>query len=271
MTSRPLRIAPRGFTLTEVAVVVAIVALLIGGTLMTLAAQNAAREVNDTRRTLELARDAIVGFVIQNGRLPCPAFAGGIGREAFVNPATDRSCSVPLNGVVPALDLGIGPTNGAGHLVDAWGNAIRYSVSQWVANPPAAPVSCPPNAGPIDFTKCPAFTTADAMKALGFGTLPTTFPNLLRVCDAAACGGQQFFTPAVLYSTGKNFSNQALAGAAGGVDEEANINFAGVPHNGTFVSHEPRPAGAPGNEYDDIVIWVSPNVLYNRMIAAGAI
>ena len=48
------------FTLTELAIVVAIVALLVGGTVLTISAQNSAREINDTRRTLEMARDVSV-------------------------------------------------------------------------------------------------------------------------------------------------------------------------------------------------------------------
>ncbi len=34
-----------------------------------------------------------------------------------------------------------------------------------------------------------------------------------------------------------------------------------------FVSHTPTPPGL--NEFDDLVIWISPNILYNRLIAAG--
>lgn len=265
--------APRGFTRTELAVVLLIVALVIGGTLMTLSAQNEARQLGDTQRTLEQARDAIIGFAIRNERLPCPA-SGATGVETFVS-ATDLSCFVPAtpaNRFVPALTLGIGPTDAQGFLIDAWGNRIRYYVSQWSQNAPA-PANCPPippNAGPLDFTRCPAFTTAGAMKNLGLTTLPNAFPQLLRICDTAGCTGQQFATPAVILSPGKNFGAEAFAGAAGGVDEEANVHL-GTAFDGTFVIHEARPAGGAGGEFDDLVIWLSPNILYNRLIAAGAI
>ncbi len=31
------------------------------------------------------------------------------------------------------------------------------------------------------------------------------------------------------------------------------------------ASDNPR---APGGAYDDVVLWISPNILYNRMVAA---
>jgi len=271
----------RGFTLAEVAIVFLIVALLIGGTVVTFSAQNEARQISDTQRTLEQARDAIIGFAIRNERLPCPAAGAATGVEAFVNagPVTpiDLSCSAPLNGFVPALALGIGPTDGQGYLIDAWGNRIRYAVSQWVQSAPAAPNNCPPvapspppvNPGPLDYTKCPAFTTVGAMKGLGLAAIPANAVTMLRVCNAAACAAPPlpdlqltFFAPAVLYSTGKNGS------AAGvGTDEQENASPDGI-----FVSRTPTPfEAAPLAGFDDLVIWVSPNILYHRIIAAGAL
>ena len=48
-----------GFTLTELAVVLMIVALLIGGMLVPLSAQNDIRNVNETQKTLNDIRDAL--------------------------------------------------------------------------------------------------------------------------------------------------------------------------------------------------------------------
>jgi prepilin-type N-terminal cleavage/methylation domain-containing protein len=279
-----VRGAQAGFTLTELAVVVAIVALLVGGVLMTLAAQNNVREVRDTQRTLELARDALLGFAAANGRLPCPAPAppaptaapGPFAVESFVDavtppPATDLRCAAAGGeGFLPAITLGIGPTDRHGYLLDAWGNPLRYAVST------ALPIgsggfllaSCPPNpvapANP-DFTRCPVFTTANAILSLGFAALPNTFANgLLRVCTEAACTGPQILTPAVVWSPGKNFT----LGAPAGADEQANLTFGG---DRTFVHHTPAPAGAPGGEFDDIVVSIPPAVLYNRLLAAGGV
>ncbi len=265
----------RGFTLTEVAIVFMIVALLIGGTVLTFSAQNDARQVTDTQRTLEQARDAIIGFTIRAERLPCPArgLAGDTGVEAFTNPAgppVDLSCAVPINGFVPAVTLGIGPTDAQGYLIDSWGNRIRYSVSQWpTGSPNATAGSCPPfaptpppvNPGPLDYTQCPAFTTAGAMKGVGLATIPATAATMLQVCNTAACG-LTFFAPAVLYSVGRN---GAFPGV--GTDEQENTDGDLI-----FVSRTPTPfEAAPLAGFDDLVIWVSPNILYNRLIATGAL
>lgn len=263
----------RGFTLTEIAIVFMIVALLIGGTVLTFSAQNDARQITETQRTLEQARDAIIGFTIRTERLPCPANGATTGVEAFFNPGPalpiDLSCNFP-DGFVPALTLGIGPTDAQGFLIDSWGNRIRYAVSQWpTGSPNATAGSCPPlapspppvNPGPLNYAQCPAFTTAGAMKGLGLATIPANPATMLQVCNAAACG-LTFFSPAVLYSLGRN---GAFPGV--GTDELENTDGDLI-----FVSRTPTPfEAAPLAGFDDLVIWVSPNILYHRLIAAGAL
>jgi len=54
-----VRSRQHGFTLAELAIVTVIIALLIGGTVLTFSAQNDAREIADTQRTLDQARDAV--------------------------------------------------------------------------------------------------------------------------------------------------------------------------------------------------------------------
>ncbi len=268
----------RGFTLTEIAIVFMIVALLIGGAVLTFTAQTEAREIADTQRTLDQAREAIIGFALRNGRLPCPAPLGGaIAVERFcVEPAANGAppppactftfavpahgrCSNP-DGVVPAATLGIGPTNVNGLLIDAWLQPIRYRVTEV-----DAPAPSPAN------TKL--FTATGEMRR-HLLTTPPVVPDLL-VCTTnagagpawppgpPACGaGPGFQTPAVVFSTGKNAS---VAGV--GTDEMENGNGDRI-----FVARSPTPfEAAPAAGFDDLVIWVSPNILYNRLIAAGAL
>jgi len=61
-------------------------------------------------------------------------------------------------------------------------------------------------------------------------------------------------------------------GATGGTsnDEIRNAKTATSYNDRAFIYHTPVPAGS-SDEFDDIVTWLSPNVLYNRMVAAGAI
>src|SRR3977135_2949721 len=63
----------KGFSLVELAVSLAIIALLLAGALIPLSAQLDVRNGADTQRSMESIRDAIIGFAQANGRLPCPA------------------------------------------------------------------------------------------------------------------------------------------------------------------------------------------------------
>jgi len=71
-------------------------------------------------------------------------------------------------------------------------------------------------------------------------------------------------TPAIVYSTGRN------GGYGGtGIDELANPNRNSLNNDRVFISHMPTPSAAANGEFDDIVIWLSPNTLFNRMVTAG--
>ena len=249
----PTRARARGFTLTELAIVVMIIALLGGGLLMTLAAQNENRELAETRRALEVARDALIGFAVANGRLPCPATAASNGRE---DPIGGGACAITLDpsgaltqpGLLPAITLGIGPTNNVGQLVDAWGNPVRYAVARMA---PVASVN--------------ALTTAGALKAAGYSGLTPDLTVCVNLPGAAAgvCGADRVSTQvaAVVFSTGKSGASGPL-----GPDEQENLNIGvAAARNPYFVTH---PSLA---DFDDILVTLSPNVLYGRLVAAGAL
>lgn len=268
----------RGFTLTELAVVVTIIALILGGVVLTMGAVSSAREVEQTQRQLDEAREALLGFFLRNGRFPCPAAPAATGVESFVSPgalpapvaspAFDIRCSNPFDGFLPAVTLGLSRTDNQGYLQDAWGNRVRYAVTAWVPAPPFDAAQCPPNTATPDFTKCPVFTTSGGVAARGLANITASAATMLSVCNRLACGAPAapetpltFFAPAVVFSTGRNFAVVAPL-----LDELENVN-----NDGIFVVHTPRPAGAAAGEFDDLVTWISPNILYNRLIAAGAI
>src|SRR5258708_14413553 len=84
-------IRSRGFSLVELAVALAIIALLLAGALIPLSTQIDVRNGADTQRSMESIRDAITGFAQANGRLPCPANgatpAGAIDDPTWASPA----------------------------------------------------------------------------------------------------------------------------------------------------------------------------------------
>lgn len=248
-----------GFTLVEMAIVLMIVGLLLGGLIPTLSAQMESQRINETRKSLIEIQDALVGFAIANGRFPCPASASN-GEESFATSPTPGSpsngiCSSFFNGFVPAVTLGLSPVGDQGHLLDGWSNSIRYAVSNKAVSEVAN-----------------TFTRTDGMRGATMANIANT--DLLHVCASATgitasdCGpalnkltGK---TPALIYSTGKN------GGYGGtGTDELANPNPNSANNDRVFVSHTPAPSTATNGEFDDLVIWISPNTLFNRMVTAG--
>src|SRR5258708_25876733 len=90
-------IRSRGFSLVELAVALAIIALLLAGALIPLSTQIDARNGADTQRSMEAIRAAIIRFAQANGRLPCPADgslpAGALG--AGTQQLSRNSCTAP--------------------------------------------------------------------------------------------------------------------------------------------------------------------------------
>ncbi len=250
-----------GFTLAEVAIVVLIVGLLLGGLLGTYSTQVDLSRTAETKKTLETARDALVGFAAANGRLPCPATSTSNGVEVgnvagVATVGVGGVCQVgfaagggqPGLGFVPAATLALTPTDSQGYLIDSWGSRIRYAVT---------------NSGSSEFT------TQGQIRTKLTDLDPNTPSPDLRICttstgaSSTTCSGTSttltISAVAVIFSTGKN---GATGGA--GTDESKNLD-----NDRVFISHEPTPAGAANGEFDDILIWLSPSILYNRILSGS--
>lgn len=260
--------ATRGFTLIELAVVLLILGALFAGILIPFTTQVELRRVNDTQKTLTEIREALIGFAAANGRLPCSASPGSNGQESFGagGSASNGNCSNFFNGFVPGAVLGIGPTDGAGFVLDAWNNRIRYAVTNADRSPIGSAAPLNPNTN-FDFTSLGTVPAANGeMRNVGMAVLA---PDL-RVCSINTCAGGSVLinnAVAVIYSTGPNANRPDPGGVR--IDENANPNPNSADNNQTFVSHDRAGENNPNGEFDDIVIWLSPNILYARMITAG--
>lgn len=244
------RATQHGFTLLELAIVLVIVALLSTGLMVSIVAQRDSVAIAETQRRLAEARDALLGFAAANGRLPCPAAPAATGIE---QPVGGGNCDNPWDGFLPALTLGLYPTDENGYALDGWGNPIRYGVTTYTH------ASCP--------SSC--FTTANGVKLAWNASVSALAPDL-NICNttdgatgsgasAACAAGSRLATNAValVFSRG---TNGGIAPSS--ADELANGNA-----DRLYVSRTPTPAGA--NEFDDIVLWISPHLLYNRLIVVG--
>lgn len=278
----------RGFTLMELAMVMFIFALLLGGMILPLSAQNELRHRTDTQKILADARDALIGFAMINGRLPCPASSTSNGLESFCSnqsgactatttwaspgAADHGRCSNPHDGFLPAASLGFTPVDNAGYAVDGWGdetvNRIRYAVSDISYTPTAATTYCQPS-GVAGTTAFYPFTCPNGMKEI-FSSVSSSD---LRICngganvsnagtasaDCTAGNALASDAVAVLYSLGKN------GGSSGsGTDENHNPN----PQS-TLAADRVFVDAAQSATFDDTVLWISKSGLLGRMVTAG--
>lgn len=257
-----------GFTLTELAVVFAIVALLIGGAMMTLSAQVEQRNNDETLRRLNAAADAVLAYAIVNRRLPCPArytsaASHSQGQESFCTGATGTcsgsetttvqthgNCSNFYDGYVPAASVGLTSVDASGFAVDAWGNRLRYSV----ARDNTACTTTPP-------ANTRLWTSETNLKTYGVSCRP----NDLDICADAACATRTVSTQTAVFtvfSTGKN----GAVTTAYGADESENTDG-----DARFVSRAPSGADSTAGSFDDLMVVEPVGVLYSKLISAGVL
>lgn len=216
----------RGFTLTEIAVVLFIISLLLGSMMLPLSAQIDNRDNAEAQKVLGEIRDSLIGYAASHYAtdtrpyLPCP----DTNDDGVENRGGGGACT-SVEGRIPWTTLGLGRT-------DPWNNRYRYRI-----------------------------TTAFANSSTGF---QLSTPSNIDVCTDGACGTLiANDVPAIVLSHGKNgagaFNSSGGTNAASADANEAE-NSDG---NKDFVNKEGDPS------YDDLVIWLSPNILFNRMVAAG--
>ncbi len=129
----------KGFTLIEMAVVLVIVGLLLGGLLVPLATQMETDRRKETAATLESIREALIGYAVINDRLPCPdTNTDGIAEATCNSGANQRNVSG-----LPYATLGVSRT-------DAWGNTWTYAVNGAYTQPLALPPPAITNNGQGD-------------------------------------------------------------------------------------------------------------------------
>lgn len=255
-----------GFTLVEMAMVLMIIALLLGGLLPVISGQIEQQRNAETRKQLAEIRDALMGFAVANNRLPCPAQAtlatdaANAGKEARKNSScacqttsgstkkiADASGSrvacadTAIVGVVPWATLGVSET-------DAWGRRFTYQVTSDFADgtdgtTEAAANACQKSTG-VSFQMC---SEANLKVLIAAGSATTLVDLVPAIAISHGVNGAGGYTNA-----GNKLTNSADA------DEAENADT-----TNSLVSHDPSPT------FDDLLVWTPPNLLLSRMISAG--
>lgn len=227
-----------GFTLVEMAIVLVIVGLLLAAFLTPLSAQIDQRNYAETENSLQEIKEALIGYALSHGYFPCPAISATNGAED----RTLTSCTGGKRvGILPWNELGVPQ-------VDSWGHIYRYSV-----------------------------TLAYADSATKISLSPLTASDITITTRDSAGNSQNLSNansiPVAIMSMGKNgvwgFDNsgvQVADSSATNLDEDINGNGNGRTFKSRFSTTN---TAITGGEFDDIVVWISPNVYLNRMVAAG--
>ena len=234
----------RGFTLIELAMVLFIVSLLLGGLLVPLATQIEARQRSDAEDQLEKIREALVGFAIINGRLPCHSTESdpasiNYGMEdpaAPCNPST-ATAGWTGDGILPWKTLGLNNS------LDPWGVQRTATADAWT--------------GHWRYRVQSSFASTFTLN-----TSPTT--NRLCVLDASGnlLNSTSENPVAIIYSTGANKTVEGL-----------NVTYEATSTSTDCVNNTPitYQGGAASANFDDITIWLTRPLLFNRMVSAGVL
>lgn len=244
-----------GFTLVEIAVVMLIMTLLMAGLAPTITRQIDQQRTSETRRQLDEIRSSILGFAVVNGRLPYPACgtlqANTSNAGLELSPASAAACASASDiAVLPWATLGLSET-------DAWGRRFSYRVTGTYADVTGgASGSCPASVG-VSFQICSSGDINIKESAAG-SNVASSLPVVIISHGNNGCGA---YTP----NGGNKIAISVGDSSGGDCGNAGNDQFenADVTTNSTFVSK------TFSSNYDDLVVWITPNTLTSRMVAAG--
>ena len=249
-------ITQSGFTLIEIAIVLLVVAILLGYSVAMLPVQQELKQYRHANTEMDSIIEHLIAFAQVNGRLPCPdtstdtdGVANGIDGEEDPHANVTVGCEA-FFGFLPARTLGInGKYDAAGRLIDPWGSGYGYAVS---------------NIDTGDGN--PDLVTGNGIRDEG---LAAVIPDL-QICSDSDTAGPDLTCAAVsgtavvenvavvIVSLGKDFTLPASS-------EIQDENVDGF-HNGTtdkVYIFSPR-----RDDYDDVVKWIPRSLLFSRMLAA---
>jgi prepilin-type N-terminal cleavage/methylation domain-containing protein len=225
----------RGFSLVEMAIVLAIVALLMAGLLPTLSGQIEQGRRTETRKALVEIQQALMGFAIINNRLPCPTNTTDPAAVGYGLEAANCSAAPGGEGYLPWKTLGLTET-------DAWGSKRPNSASPWTGYWRYRVDRNFANSG-VPVTLSTAFS-ADAL------SINDRNGNALTTASERPI--------AIIFSTGPD--------TIGNGQNNPDTSF--EPATGIYMSDTPGQL-SDGSNFDDILIWISRPQLLNRLVAAG--
>lgn len=221
-----------GFSLIELSIVLLVLGLILTSTITGLSDLVWRARYAQAKKDLALAQEALIGYVISRGGLPCPDTDGYQGNpgtpDGEANSDGAGGCD-DENGYLPWVDLGLKAR-------DPWGGLYLYRIDTDYAKPP--PV--------VD-----QLVTFD---------LTETDGNI-EVLDSSGGSPVANNIVAIFFSVGPN--GYMAVGSSPSVDENENLD-----NDISFVDKAYVPAGVSAAEFDDIMHWLSSFILKSKMVEA---
>lgn len=250
-----------GFTLIELAIVLIVVAILLGYTVALFPVQQEIRQYRTANAEMDKIIEAIYAYAQVNGRLPCADNLGA--PDGISDPNNGTNCT-SWYGLLPAKTLGIGGKYNANNsLLDPWGVPYRYQVTSIDSGAGAGPTGAGVAGGDfvmtLDMKNVTMNLLTPNLQICRFN--PTALATDIACTDAAATVAAGI--PAVVLSLGKNGGTLP---PTSDIQIENTDNTADGITDIVFV--KTTRSDTAGAEYDDIVKWISPNTLFSKMIEA---
>jgi len=251
-----------GFTLIEVSIVLIIVTILLGYTMSMIPVQQDLKKYSQADAEMDRIIEALYAFAQVNGRLPCAD--NWAAPDGLSDPPGSGDCTVNgWYGLVPAKTLGIsGKYDTNNSLLDPWGTPYRYQVTSVDSGAGAGPAGLAVLGGD--------FVINNEIKNVSMGVLA---PDL-EICTVNPSNNATDITctnavstvangvPAIVLSLGKDAGN-----IASNIQGENTDNTADGITDIVFV--KTTQSDVANAEFDDLIKWISPNILYSKMIEAG--
>lgn len=273
-----------GFTLIELAIALLVVAILTAGGLRIIQTLTDLNRSTETRDRMARVRDALTGYFVRNGRLPCPAL------PSLADGAPLSGSEVPLTAPIPpdqaGVCQGIPPVKEGGH-------------TAYVGSIPWATLGLTNEAaydsynGRIDYMVSEGALYNANLDAVVSPNTPAPGSDILIPTSAKITGSIRIYNAGNLVgtdpATGQAGSYYAFALLSHGPNGLGAVQSSGIrkpfANMGAGVSEgdknanpqapewreAPEPIEANAAAFDDRLVYVSADELINKAIAAGTI
>jgi len=235
----------RGFTLVELSIVVVLMGMMLTLGMAAINAQRAQMAISATQKKQEIIREALVAYLRQNRRLPCPDLTvppNGTGDDDRATPGNVATSCTGDTGVLPYGELGLGRDIA----LDGWEDYQTYKVSN-----PLWTVSTSFSQGNPG-----GFTISDRNTA---GTASVTVNGAVVALISHGINGLGAMT---VKGTAKVFPEA-------GTDEAINATWAGVTN--VFKREYSEVAIGASGAFDDIVSFLTVNDLISPLLRDGSL